>query len=123
MRLRVASVVMVVLQILLRFEHPHIIRFVGMCMSDAPEMMMMEFMPNGDLLDLLRNFKAAGYKQHPRILLFARDVCRGMAYLADQKFVHRDLAARNCLVTESFAVKIADFGMSKLTNYSNVSWQ
>lgn len=81
----------------------------------------MEFMPNGDLLQLLRNFKAAGFAQHSRTLQFARDICRGMAYLSEQKFVHRDLACRNCLVNETFGVKIADFGMSRLTNYSNVS--
>ena len=50
---------------------------------------------------------------------FARDVSSGMKFLADHEFIHRDLACRNCLVTESKAVKIADFGLSReLQQYS-----
>ena len=31
------------------------------------------------------------------LLLFGKQVARGMSYLAKQKFVHRDLATRNCM--------------------------
>ncbi len=41
-----------------------------------------------------------------------------MEYLLEQHFVHRDLAARNCTIdfiegSESYRVKIADFGLSR----------
>lgn len=43
-----------------------------------------------------------------------------MAYIGSQKVIHRDLAARNLLATygngeHTIIVKIADFGLSKLT--------
>ena len=36
----------------------------------------------------------------------AHDVAKGLAYLADLKYVHRDLACRNCLVNSSRFVRI-----------------
>ena len=36
----------------------------------------------------------------------AHDVAKGLAYLADLKYVHRDLACRNCLVNSSRLVRI-----------------
>ena len=40
-------------------------------------------------------------------------VCSGMVYLSDRKYVHRDLASRNCLMDANGTVKIADFGLSR----------
>lgn len=42
----------------------------------------------------------------------ARDVARGMQYLADMGFIHGDLAARNVLVNGDLSCKVADFGLS-----------
>ena len=41
-----------------------------------------------------------------------------MAYLEEKAFVHRDLRAANILVGENNNVKVADFGLARLTNTS-----
>lgn len=43
-------------------------------------------------------------------------IADGMAYLASEKIVHRDLAARNCLINAKLHIKIADFGMTRMTD-------
>ena len=46
-----------------------------------------------------------------------------MAYLESKNFSHNDLAARNILVCSSHAVKIADFGLSKMLEHPDDYYQ
>ena len=49
------------------------------------------------------------------MIQLAVQVADGMSYLESKNYVHRDLAARNVLVDEENNCKIADFGLSRLT--------
>ena len=42
-----------------------------------------------------------------------------MAYLEKKNYIHRDLRAANILVGENNIVKVADFGLARLTEFDN----
>ncbi|XP_029823368.1 tyrosine-protein kinase Fer isoform X3 [Ixodes scapularis] len=98
-------------RILKQYDHPNIVKFIGICVQKQPIMIVMELVPGGSLLAFLRN---QGPKLNPKELLnMCIDTAAGMAYLESKNCIHRDLAARNCLVGRNNTVKISDFGMSR----------
>ncbi|KAK3752966.1 hypothetical protein QZH41_005123 [Actinostola sp. cb2023] len=106
--------------------HPHVIKLLGCGEGDGRPLVIIEYVPYGDLLGYLRKSRGENddYYSDPEIkpntnlssqqlLRFGWNVADGMAYLASEKIIHRDLAARNVLVGKGLACKITDFGMAK----------
>jgi serine/threonine protein kinase len=49
-----------------------------------------------------------------KVIQYARQACRGMAYAHGQGVIHRDLSLNNIMINERDEVKIVDFGLAKL---------
>lgn len=111
--------------LLSEYDHPNIVKLLGVCAVGRPMCLLFEFMARGDLNEFLRsNSPYMPHSRndaipmqraditHPDLLTIAQQIAAGMVYLSDRKFVHRDLATRNCLIDENMVVKIADFGLS-----------
>ncbi|KAA0200331.1 PTK2 protein tyrosine kinase 2 [Fasciolopsis buskii] len=98
-------------RILSEFNHPHIIRLLGVC-SEEPIWLVMEYAPLGELRHYLiaRNGQIA----YPLLLTFCYQIVAALTCLESKRCVHRDIAARNILVARSDWVKLADFGMAKI---------
>ncbi|XP_041115905.1 proto-oncogene tyrosine-protein kinase ROS-like [Polyodon spathula] len=105
------------------FDHPHVIKLMGVCLQNEPQYLLLELMEGRDLLTFLRG--ARGTQLQDPLLSVADlidiclDVAKGCTYLEKMHYVHRDLAARNCLVSvkeyscPSRKVKIGDFGLAR----------
>uniref|UniRef100_A0A3Q1LQ68 Tyrosine-protein kinase n=6 Tax=Bos TaxID=9903 RepID=A0A3Q1LQ68_BOVIN len=98
-------------KILKQYDHPNIVKLIGVCTQRQPIYIIMELVPGGDFLTFLR--KRKDDIKLKQLVKFSLDVASGMAYLESKNCIHRDLAARNCLVGENNVLKISDFGMSR----------
>ncbi|XP_006262400.3 non-receptor tyrosine-protein kinase TYK2 isoform X1 [Alligator mississippiensis] len=99
------------IEILKTLYHENIVKYKGCCSEQGDKIvqLIMEYVPLGSLRDYLPKHNVG----LARILLFAQQICEGMAYLHSLHYIHRDLAARNVLVENENVVKIGDFGLAK----------
>ncbi|RWS30425.1 Tyrosine-protein kinase Fer-like protein [Leptotrombidium deliense] len=100
-------------RILKQYDHPNIVKFIGVCVQKEPIMILMELVSGGSLLNFLRNNRSSDKMSSTTLIQMCIDVASGMEYLESKNCIHRDLAARNCLVSSNLSVKISDFGMSR----------
>ena len=105
--------------ILAQFQHPNVLRMIGVLTTQQPYMMVTELLKT-ELGELLRNMKAGGLHLKENLtgllLKFSQEISAGMEHLSEKHFIHRDLAARNVLVAKDLSCRIADFGMSRELN-------
>ncbi|PAV75250.1 hypothetical protein WR25_17691 [Diploscapter pachys] len=107
------------------FDHPSIVKLLGVCLNTIPELLITEYMDCGDLLTFLRSSvptdSTASEVSLRDLLSIIIDVNRGAAYLEMNKHVHRNIAAKNCLISKqsnNLITKLGDFGFAKGA-YSN----
>ncbi|XP_069961502.1 focal adhesion kinase 1 isoform X2 [Cherax quadricarinatus] len=96
--------------IMQQFDHPHIIKLIGIC-SGWPFWIVMELARFGEMRAYLQNNKDR--LNLATLVLYAFQLSTALSYLESKKFVHRDIAARNVLVYSHDCVKLADFGLSR----------
>jgi len=99
---------------LMSLRHPNVISFIGIFAKDFDKYLVIDFMNEGSVKSLLKN---KGNELDPTDICFvAREISKGMIYLASKDIIHRDLRADNILVNEvnfKLWVKIGDFGLSR----------
>ncbi|XP_044180575.1 fibroblast growth factor receptor 3-like isoform X2 [Acropora millepora] len=113
--------------------HPHVIKLLGCVTINDPVLVIIEYVPYGDLLGYLRKSRGLNdnYFNDPDIkpqtslsslhlMLMSWQIADGMSYLSSRKIIHRDLAARNILVGEGEKCKVTDFGMARNVTEENV---
>jgi serine/threonine protein kinase len=100
-------------EIMTKLHHPNIVQFLGYI--DEPFVIVMEYIPNGDLLENIEKHSLS--KENKKNIM--RDVLQGLAYIHNRlpySLIHRDIKPTNILLTNSKVAKITDFGLSKFNN-------
>ncbi len=96
-------------------RHPNIVLFIGAGTTSAQTQpfLVLEFAHRGSLRHVLGDVSIE-IKQNRKIA-FALDASKGMEFLhqLDPPRIHRDVKSENLLVSQSWIVKVADFGLGK----------
>ncbi|XP_066024509.1 fibroblast growth factor receptor 2 isoform X3 [Pocillopora verrucosa] len=113
--------------------HPHVIKLMGCVTKTDPLLVLIEYIPYGDLLGYLRKSRGLNdtYFKDPdvkpetnltseQLMQFSLQIADGMNFLSANKIIHRDLAARNVLVGEGEKCKVTDFGMARNVNQDDI---
>lgn len=115
------------LKLCLRFDHPHVIKLLGVCTESIQKCMIFEYMDLGSLDNCLRSSNPSDPLYNPtnftitkkNFLPIVIQLAKGVEYLTSFSITHRDLAARNCLINSKLTAKIADFGLSRNLDAQN----
>lgn len=96
--------------IMSQFHHPNLALLIGVCTRLPNICLVMEFLGNGNLYEVLQHTLIAD--RH--LVKMINDIISGMAYLHLKKILHLDLKPLNLLCDDSFSIKVSDFGISKI---------
>ncbi|KAK7308248.1 hypothetical protein VNO77_41850 [Canavalia gladiata] len=104
-------------QILTRLRHRNLVSLYGCTSSQSRELVLVyEYIPNGTVASHLYGELAKPGSLLPwsiRIKI-AIETASALAYLHVSKIIHRDVKTNNILLDNSYCVKVADFGLSRL---------
>ena len=101
-----------------KLEHPHIVSLLDAAVESGFSYVVMEYVPGGTL---------AQYAVMDNLLPLERVVevifkcSRALEYAHRMGIIHRDIKPANILVTESFDVKLADFGVAQLAEATHTN--
>ncbi|KAL6765107.1 kinase-like domain-containing protein, partial [Haematococcus lacustris] len=98
------------IQFLANCNHPNIVKYMGSYRHRHELWIVMEYCGGGSVSDLL----AASGQGIPQdvIAFICGEALKGLSYLHSLGKVHRDIKCGNILLSDSGAVKLADFGVA-----------
>ncbi|KAK8711853.1 hypothetical protein V6N13_147113 [Hibiscus sabdariffa] len=110
------------LKVLTHVHHLNLVRLIGYCVEGSL-FLVYEYVENGNLSQHLRGSNREPLPWSNRVQI-ALDSARGLEYIHEHTvpvYIHRDIKSANILIDKKFRVKVADFGLTKLTEVGNAS--
>lgn len=110
------------IEVLSRVHHKNVVNLVGFCFERGEQILIYEFARNGNLRDSLSGLSGV-WLDWMRRLKVALGAARGLAYLhelVNPRIIHRDVKSANILLDECLNAKVADFGLSRPMDNSDL---
>lgn len=110
------------LKVLTHVHHLNLVRLIGYCVEGSL-FLVYEYIENGNLSQHLRGSDREPLTWSARVQI-ALDSARGLEYIHEHTvpvYIHRDIKPANILIDKNFRAKVADFGLTKLTEVGSTS--
>jgi eukaryotic-like serine/threonine-protein kinase len=105
-------------RLLAALDHPNIVGILTAERLDGTFFIVMEYVKGESLEAVVDREKALDV---PRALAYGVQILRGVEHAHEAQILHRDLRPANVLISESGAVKVADFGTSRFLERSHAT--
>ncbi|BBN07269.1 chitin elicitor receptor kinase 1 [Marchantia polymorpha subsp. ruderalis] len=105
------------LQVLTHVHHTNLVQLIGYCTVDSL-FLIYEYVDNGTLDRHLHGKNDLAPLSWSSRVQIALDAARGLEYIHEHTkptYIHRDVKSSNILIDKQFHAKVADFGLTKLT--------
>ncbi|GAA0154901.1 transmembrane signal receptor [Lithospermum erythrorhizon] len=113
------------MEILGMIRHRNILKLYACLINEGSNFLVLEYMANGNLFQALHRQIKGGKPEldwHQRYKI-AVGAAKGISYLhhdVSPAVIHRDIKSTNILLDEDYEAKIADFGVARLAEDSNI---
>src|SRR5436190_2270599 len=101
-------------QVMARTSHPNLVQVYDMEQIQGANYIVLEFVRGKSLRDLLNR----GAIALPQVFAVMHGVLQALDYAHRHAIVHRDMKPENVLISDEGDVKVADFGIARLTDDS-----
>jgi serine/threonine protein kinase len=99
-----------------RLNHPHVVSIFEIDQWQGQYYLVMELLSGGSVAQLSEEQGALSWQEACRI---TAEAARGMEAAHAVGMIHRDIKPENLMLTRDRAVKVVDFGLSKLLDAAN----
>jgi serine/threonine protein kinase len=103
-------------QVMARTSHPNLVQVHDLELTGDANYIVLEFVRGKSLRDWLNR----GPIPPPQVFAVMHGVLQALDYAHKHAIVHRDMKPENVLLSEDGMVKVADFGIARLTDDSGV---